>query len=107
VASALPYDDMYLPKLRMAMRIGGEYRVEHIGARHWRRFAADNGLDPDATLARIDRLASRVPAGLAEAIEDRAVNMLNSELPARLVDRITSRVRRCREILAREDEQQS
>ena len=27
IASALPYDDMYVPKLRLAMRVGGEYRV--------------------------------------------------------------------------------
>jgi serine/threonine-protein kinase HipA len=27
VASALPYDDMYLPKLKLAMRIGGEYAL--------------------------------------------------------------------------------
>lgn len=68
VASALPYDDMYLPKLRLAMRIGGEYRAERIRGRHWRSFAVKDGLDPHAVLARVDDLARRTPAALEQAI---------------------------------------
>jgi serine/threonine-protein kinase HipA len=101
VASALPYDDMYLPKLRMAMRIGGEYQIERISRRHWLRFAADNGLDPDATVARVDDLAAGTPAAMADAAGTRAVQALGSELPAKLVERVTQRVRRCREALRR------
>jgi serine/threonine-protein kinase HipA len=74
IASALPYDDMYTPKLRMAMRVGGEYRVERIGGRHWRRFAAQNALDLDATIARIDDLAARTPVSLAAVAKDPAVH---------------------------------
>jgi serine/threonine-protein kinase HipA len=100
VASALPYDDMYLPRLRMAMRIGGEYSVERISVRHWRRFAAANGLDTEATIARIDELAARIPACVAKSVQDGAVAALNSELPSRLVERITARASRCRKALA-------
>src|SRR5262249_3216057 len=99
VASALPYDDMYLPKLRMAMRVGGEYRIERIGGRHWRRLAVENGLDPDTTVARIDELAPRTPASLAKAAQAAAVQALESELPARLIERIAARVTRCRKAL--------
>jgi serine/threonine-protein kinase HipA len=99
VASALPYDDMYLPRLRMAMRIGGEYRLEAISGRHWRRFAATNGLDRDETVARIDDLAVRIPAGLAKAAEAEAVQALDSDLPGRLVERIAARAARCRKVL--------
>ncbi len=99
VASALPYDDMYLPKLRMAMRIGGEYRIERIGGRHWRRFAVENGLDPDTTLARIDELAARTPTSLAKAAQAAAVQALESELPARLIERVSARASRCRTAL--------
>jgi serine/threonine-protein kinase HipA len=99
VASALPYDDMYLPKRRMAMRIGGEYRIERISGRHWRRFAIENRLDPDAIVARIDDLATRAPASLAKSAQDAAVQALGSELPARLIERVAARASRCREAL--------
>jgi serine/threonine-protein kinase HipA len=96
VASAFPYDDMYAPKLRMAMRIGSEYRLEAISGRHWRRFAEANGLDPQTTLARIDDLAARTPDALATAVKAAPVRALGSELPGRLLDRVSTHARRCR-----------
>jgi hypothetical protein len=35
IASALAYDDMYAPRLRMAMKIGGEYGIEATSGRHF------------------------------------------------------------------------
>ncbi len=61
IASALVYDDMDVPRLRMAMRIGGEYGVEAASGRHWRRFAQANLLDPDETIERIDDAALLPP----------------------------------------------
>jgi serine/threonine-protein kinase HipA len=101
VASALPYDDMYPPKLRMAMRIGGEYRLEAISGGHWRRFAMAFRLEPDEFVARIDDLAARVPVALAEAVSAGPVHALGSELPGRLLDRVRDRAGRCRAALAR------
>jgi serine/threonine-protein kinase HipA len=99
VASALPYDDMYVPKLRLAMRIGGEYRLESVSGRHWRRFADANGLDPEQTLARIDDLAAWTPGALATAVKAPAVQALGSELPERLLNRVGARAGRCRDAL--------
>jgi len=100
VASALPYDDMYLPRLQMAMRVGGENRVESISGRHWCRFAEANRLDPDETLARVDALAARSPECFADVARDDRVQALESGLPARLVERVTARAARCRRALA-------
>ena len=96
IASALAYDDMYFPRLRMAMRIGGEYGVEAASGRHWRRFAQANHLDPGETIERIDDLVSRTPDAFATAAEDDAVKALQSELPGRLVNRIATRAAQCR-----------
>jgi serine/threonine-protein kinase HipA len=101
IASALPYDDMYLPKLRMAMRVGGEYRVEAISGRHWRRLADAVGLDPNALIDRIRELANRTPDALTAAVSTPPVRSLGSELPARLLDRIAIRARWCRQALDR------
>jgi serine/threonine-protein kinase HipA len=101
IASALPYDDMYLPKLRMAMRIGGEYRLEAISGRHWRRFAAATGLDPDTLIERIADLAADTPDALAAAENAPPVRALDSGLPARLLDRVATRARWCQQALER------
>jgi serine/threonine-protein kinase HipA len=101
VASSLPYDDIYLPKLRMAMRVGSEYRLTAISGRHWRRFAESNALDPDAVVARIADLAARTPDALATAAKAEPVRSLNSNLPVRLVDQVTAHVSRCQVALTR------
>lgn len=102
VASALPYDEMYLPRLRMAMRVGGEDRIESISGRHWRRFAERNRLDPDETVARVDELAARTPDCFEKAAQDGAVQALASGLPAQLAERVTVHALQCRKALARD-----
>jgi serine/threonine-protein kinase HipA len=96
VASALPYDGLYAPKLKMAMRIGGEYGLLATSGRHWRRFAATNRLDPDALVNSIDGVAERLPEALAAAASSGEVKDLGSRLPARLVDVVAARAAQCR-----------
>jgi serine/threonine-protein kinase HipA len=100
VSSALPYDDMYLPRLRMAMKIGGEYSMEGLAGRHWRRFATTNDLDPGPLLARITDLAALLPGGLRAAAEAPEVRALGSDLPEKLVERVERRVALCADRLA-------
>lgn len=95
LASALPYEQMYLPKLKLAMRIGGEYRVEAIEGRHWRRFAEANDLDPKAVVERVRELAERAPEAFEAVAADSVVRELGSELPGRLVAAISERARVC------------
>jgi serine/threonine-protein kinase HipA len=101
VASALPYDDMYLPKLKMAMRIGGEYGVVKVERRHWQRFAEAVGLDPDQAIQRIDDMASQITDAFAGIVDSDSVRAVHSELPNRLLDRIARRADVCRKALAR------
>jgi serine/threonine-protein kinase HipA len=65
LASALPYERLDQRRLKLAMKIGGEYRVRDVTARHFEKLAAELRLDPDATLARVRQLA----AALAENVE--------------------------------------
>jgi serine/threonine-protein kinase HipA len=101
VASALAYDDMYVPRLSMAMKIGGGYGLDAVRGRHWRRFAQANGVDPDRTIERIDELAARTPDAFAEAAKDRNVRALRSRLPSRLTDRVAARAAECVKSLKR------
>jgi len=84
------------------MKIGGEYGVEATNGRHWRRFAASTGLDPDVLVARLDDLAARAPDAFVTASKDKAVRALRSPLPGRLVDRVAARAAVCRRGLRRQ-----
>ncbi|XVU25924.1 HipA domain-containing protein [Actinoplanes sp. CA-054009] len=100
VASSLPYDDTCRPRLRLAMKIGSEYRIEAITGRHWRAFAERNKLDAERLLERIDDLAVRLPEALREAASADVVAELGSPLPERLVAEVREHVTRCRGALA-------
>jgi serine/threonine-protein kinase HipA len=104
IASALVYPDVYPPKLRKAMRIGGEYRMARIRARHWRRLAVSVGTDPDALVGRIDDLAAQAPDALSAVSASDDVRTLGSDLPARLIDRVATNAEACREALKAADD---
>jgi serine/threonine-protein kinase HipA len=99
IASVLPYETFHLPKVRMAMKIGGRYGLLETAGRHWRRFAAGNGLDPDRLIERIDGIAAALPDAVATAASVDAVKALGSPLAGRLVDQVAARSAACREQL--------
>jgi serine/threonine-protein kinase HipA len=101
IASALPYDDRYLPKLKMAMRIGGEYVIRKIEGRHWRRLAEAVGFDPDRTVQRVAEIATHIADAFTAVVYSEPVKALRSPLPERLLDRVKDQARACRDALAR------
>jgi serine/threonine-protein kinase HipA len=97
VASALPYA-AHERKLRLAMKIGDSYDVypRHDG---WPAAAKDLGLEPEALRARVGELAEAAPEAFSEAAGAAEVKALESSLPARLVDLVADRARRCTALL--------
>lgn len=98
IASALPYDVDPL-KLRLAMKLGGEYRYKAHSARSWERASAELGLDADEVRGRVHDLATRTPDALRDAATSPDVTALASALPSRLVDVIADRAATCAEML--------
>jgi serine/threonine-protein kinase HipA len=97
IASALPYGtDEH--KLRMAMKIGGDYRV-HPYRNTWDKAAADLGLNAEAVLERVVHLALAAPDAFADAANEPDVVSLDRPLPKRLVDLVADRAKRCLAIL--------
>lgn len=94
VVSLIPFEPT-LHKAKLAMRIGGEYRLPQIVERHWRRTAHDLGLDGDDVVDRGRELAERLPGSLAEVVSRDAVTALGSELPLRLLDGVRAHAGRC------------
>jgi serine/threonine-protein kinase HipA len=99
VASALPYGvDEHKP--RLAMKVGRSYAVY---PRHdsWPAAAEAFDLDAEALHARVQELAEVAPDAFSAAAATPEVKAFASDLPARLVDLIADRARRCLELLDR------
>ncbi|MCW2940352.1 MAG: type toxin-antitoxin system HipA family toxin [Actinomycetia bacterium] len=93
ISSALPYPDQMNPhKMKLAMKIGREYRLKYISRREWVRLAGDLGLEPDRVLSRVRELGVALPEAMAEVAADPAVRALGSELPGLLVAAVAERV---------------
>jgi serine/threonine-protein kinase HipA len=68
IVSALPYPDWIHPRrAKLAMRVGREYAVRKIEARHWRELAHRCDLDAGPVLERVAALAHDVPAAVGSA----------------------------------------
>ncbi len=95
IASALAYEEFYEPKLKLAMKIGGQYLVSGIGRDHWMNAAAQIHLDGEQLVARVCELAMKIPDAFAAACSEPAVIELDSLLPQRLLSRVADRAARC------------
>jgi serine/threonine-protein kinase HipA len=96
VASMLPYDGVDELKLKMAMKLGGEYRLKSHSPSTWVKVAAELGLDPDRTVARVSELALAAPEVFTAAAAAPDVKALRRPLTRRLVDSVAARATRCR-----------
>jgi HipA-like C-terminal domain len=61
LASILPYQTVDLQKAKLAMKIGGEYRLRNIGFRNWKKFALDLRLQEGLLIERIRAIAGSLP----------------------------------------------
>jgi serine/threonine-protein kinase HipA len=95
VASYLPYAGHAIRKLKLAMEIGGKYRVHEIGAYQWKKLAAEVQLEPDAVITRINEVARELPDRAADLL--RQTNASGSKHPIlpKLAKGIQERARRC------------
>lgn len=100
IASALPYKALDFQKLKMAMKIGGEYRVRDIGARHIGRMAAEVRQSPKRWVARAEAMAAATPDAIHAVAGDMKASGLTHEIIDRLAAQIADRAVRLRALLA-------
>lgn len=98
LASALPYA-IAPQRMKLAMKLGGEYRLRGIGVRHWRRMAAEVRLDADALVARVSRMAAALPDAAAAVRRHLVADGLRHPLVDRLAARSSKRAAECRKML--------
>lgn len=99
LASALPYDRLDEKKLKLAMKIGGNYRLHDIGFRQWRQFAAATNLNGDELIGRIAGMAERLPEEATCVRRDAAREGLKNPILDRLVARLSKRAAACARML--------
>jgi serine/threonine-protein kinase HipA len=99
LASALPYPGMRPIGLKLAMKIGGEYGLRNIAARHWRRFAAEAHQNPDDVSANLRATAGAMPDHVS-AIQKKAKNDgLAHPIVDRLSEKLIDRAKECQRLL--------
>ncbi len=99
IASALPYESMREQKIKLAMKIGGKYRVRDIGAHEWQKCAGELELDPDPVLARVAGMAASIPDQVSALREREQEKGLAHPVVERLVDAIIKRARSCARVM--------
>lgn len=101
LASILPYDEFDSRKVKLSMKIGGEYRLRDIGLGEWRKLARDVRLDADALVGRIAAIAERMPDEARSVLARAKADGLGQPVVERLVARLGERALACRDTLAR------
>lgn len=94
IGSALPYGE-HLPKLKMAMALGGEYRLIGHHRETWPRVAVELGLDAEVAVARIRELALRAPDAFRDVGSGPDITGTGQQLASRLLDEVAARTTSC------------
>jgi serine/threonine-protein kinase HipA len=95
IASILPYDDIDPHKVKLSMKIGGEYRLRDIGISEWRKLVREVRLDADALIGRIAAMADRLLDELSTVCARARGEGLDQPIIERLAARIAERARVC------------
>lgn len=99
LASVLPYPGINLQRVKLSMKLGGEYRFRNIRRRHWHRTAEELRLDPEALIRRVTDLATQMPDHVADIRRRIAHEGINHPLVPRLADGLIAQAAYCRRLL--------
>ncbi len=100
LGSALPYLQFDQRRLKLAMKIGGSYRVRDIASRHFHRFATNCRLEPKAILTRAKELAGMVLERAPSVCQREEAGGLRHPIVGRTSERVVAHATRCQLALA-------
>jgi serine/threonine-protein kinase HipA len=94
IASAWPYARQLAPqKIKLALRIGGHYRLREILPRHFRKLALASSYSPDALLAMLADYTRRLPDEAVAVLDEVTEKGMSRPVLTRLVDGIAAQCR--------------
>ena len=91
----------HVRKLRLAMKIGGEYAPHKIGRPNFMQLATELRIDPIRLIDRAIELGKALPAALADAAGQPSVAVLASPTSHHLTDAVAAWCRTCVQTLSR------
>lgn len=106
IASILPYPDFDLQRVRMAMRIGGEYKLRNIRLYQWRRQAQALRIDPTKMIARIDELARQISEHVPEVRRRMKIEGIRHPIVGTLAEALTARMKEGRSLMRHRGEKE-
>ena len=99
LASWLPYErDPNSTKVKLAMKIGGTYRLHEIDGKRWRKWAEEAGQDPLWVMACVETLVGNVIESV-EKVRDDIAKSLDIPFLHELARRIAERTKVCATLL--------
>ena len=99
LGSALPYPDMDLRRLKLAMKLGNSYLIRNLTAQHVGQLGAALAIEPGWLLDQARDLAARLPAAIRKVTDDVKAAGLAEATMDRLAEAITTHVARCTKVL--------
>ena len=99
IASILPYEEFDLRKVKLAMKIGGEYKLSEIGLREWQKFAREMRVDADELIQRLTAMAIQLPDEVSAAQTRARDEGLKNITIERLATQLIARAGACQRLL--------
>jgi serine/threonine-protein kinase HipA len=95
IASILPYDEVDIQKIKLAMKIGDEYKLNQIGLRQWQKFARETRLDADRIRTGFIRMAEQLPDFVIAVQGQAQKDGLDHVIIGRLAKQLIARAKDC------------
>lgn len=95
VASFLPYAGTGMRKLKLAMKIGGKYRLHEIGVHQWQKLGVELGLVQGELDARVLQMATALPDLAATVLARTKKDGLKHRVLPTLTRQVQARARTC------------
>ncbi len=95
LASALPYSSIDRRKAKLAMRIGGKYRLHEIGARQWEKLASELHLDAATLRERLLDLSQRTSVAAYDVLQKAHSDGLDHPILEQLASTVAQRASDC------------
>jgi serine/threonine-protein kinase HipA len=95
LASILAYDEFDPLKLKLAMKLGGKYRLRDISARSWEKLSEELRLDKKEVARRVCEMAGKLPLeaqAIRESLEDTGIK---HPVLDRLTERLSAHAGKC------------
>jgi len=102
LSSALPYPRQIAPRdAKLAMKIGNQYKLQAIGLREWKKFAAEQRMNFDTLHDRILQIAGSMPDTAQRIGAEINAQGIKHDVIGRLMEALTERARQCEEAMGK------